>query len=272
MEKVNIALIQFQGVLGDTRANTEHAAKLCGDAADHGADIICLPELFSTGYHLGLIGDKIPYLAQRTDGETISVLREISKEHSCCIIAPIALEKEMPGVIYNSAVVMEDGRILGVYDKNHLWAMERFFFRPGETYPVFDTKYGRIAVMICYDMGFPEVARILTLKGAEIIFCPSAWRIQDRDMWNLNIPQRALENNLFVAGINRFGQEGDDLYMDGATKVAGPRGNIIAQIMEEKEDILYARLDGAEIISNRANDMYLHCRRPEQYGILSERI
>ena len=272
MRTVKIALIQFGGRLGDTAGNTVHAAALCREAAEKGADIICLPELFSTGYNLGLIGEKIPYLAQRLDGPTITALRELSEEKSCCIIAPIALEKEMPGVVYNSAVVLEDGRVLGVYDKNHLWAMERFFFRPGETYPVFDTKYGRIAVMICYDMGFPEVARILTLKGAEIIFCPSAWKIQDRDMWNLNIPQRALENNLFVAGVNRFGQEGDDLYMDGSSKVANPRGRVLAQIEEEREDILYAELNMEEIITNRANSMYLHCRRPDQYGLLSEHI
>lgn len=268
--KVKIALIQFGGVLADTRANTQHAVELCTDAAKQGAGIICLPELFSTGYNLRLIGDKIPYLAQRLDGETITALRKVSKEYSCCIIAPIALEKDIPGVVYNSAVVMEDGEILGVYDKNHLWAMERFFFRPGESYPVFDTKYGRIAVMICYDMGFPEVARILTLKGAEIIFCPSAWTILDRDMWNLNIPQRALENNLFVAGINRYGQEGDDLYMEGATKVCGPRGKIIGEIKEEKEATLFAELDMKEIIELRAKSMYLQCRRPDQYKLLVE--
>ena len=205
---VKIALIQFGGVLADTKANTEHAVELCTNAAKNGAQIICLPELFSTGYNLRLIGDKIPQMAQKLDGETITALRAVSKEYACCIIAPIALEKDIPGVVYNSAVVLEDGEILGVYDKNHLWAMERFYFRPGEAYPVFDTKYGRIGVMVCYDIGFPEVARILTLKGAEILFCPSAWTILDRDMWNLNIPQRALENNLFVAGINRYGQEG----------------------------------------------------------------
>ena len=267
---VKIALIQFGGVLADTKANTEHAVELCTNAAKNGAQIICLPELFSTGYNLRLIGDKIPQMAQKLDGETITALRAVSKEYACCIIAPIALEKDIPGVVYNSAVVLEDGEILGVYDKNHLWAMERFYFRPGEAYPVFDTKYGRIGVMVCYDIGFPEVARILTLKGAEILFCPSAWTILDRDMWNLNIPQRALENNLFVAGINRYGQEGDALYMEGATKVCGPRGKVIGEIKEEKEDILYAELNMSEIIEMRAKSMYLHCRRPDQYGLIVE--
>ena len=267
---VKIALIQFGGILADTSANTAHAVTLCTNAAKHGANIICLPELFSTGYNLRLIGSKIPYLAQKLDGETITALREVSRLYSCCIIAPIALEKDIPGVIYNSTVVLEDGEILGVYDKNNLWSMERFYIRPGESYTVFDTKYGRIAVMICYDMGFPEVARILTLKGAEIIFCPSAWTILDRDMWNLNIPQRALENNLFVAGINRYGQEGDDLYMEGATKVCGPRGKIIGEIKDEKEDILFAELNMDEIIEMRAKSMYLQCRRPDQYGLLQE--
>ncbi len=270
-ETVNIALIQFESVLGDTVASTAKAVKMCTEAAEKGAGIICLPELFSTGYNLDLIGSRIPELAQTVDGPTITALREVSRTYSCCIIAPIALIKEIPSVAYNSAVVMEDGEILGVYDKNHLWALERFFFRPGQSYPVFDTKYGRIGVMICYDMGFPEVPRILTLKGCEMIFCPSAWRILDRDMWNINIPQRALENNLFVAGINRYGREAD-LYMDGATKIANPRGHIIAEIKEEKEDILYCTIDKSEITELRATSMYLHCRRPEQYGLLTEQF
>ena len=269
---VKIALIQFGGILADTKTNTAHAVELCIDAARKGAQILCLPELFSTGYNLGLIGAKIPQMAQKLDGETITALRQVSKEYSCCIIAPIALEKDIPGVIYNSAVVMEDGEVLGVYDKNHLWAMERFFFRSGETYPVFETKYGKIAVMICYDMGFPEVARILMLKGAEIIFCPSAWTILDRDIWNLNIPQRALENNLFVAGINRYGREGDDLYMEGGTKVCGPRGKVIGELKEEKEDILFAELDLNEIRVLRSQSMYIQSRRPDQYSLLSEKF
>jgi predicted amidohydrolase len=110
---------------------------------------------------------------------------------------------------------------------------------------------GTVGIMICYDMGFPETARFLTLQGAEIIFCPSAWRSEDRDIWNLNIPQRALENTVFLAAVNRFGQEGDDLYLFGGSKVCNPRGQVLAEIKEEKEAILYCEIDLNEIIAQR---------------------
>ena len=121
----------------------------------------------------------------------------------------------------------------------------------------------------CYDAGFPEVARILALKGAELIFMPSAWRVQDWDMWNLNIPQRALENTLFVAGVNRFGHEGD-LYMFGNSKVADWRGRIIAESKEEKEEILYADIDLKQLTKARLDIHYLKDRRPDSYKMLSE--
>ncbi|MBS5130643.1 MAG: hypothetical protein KHZ01_09225 [Lachnospiraceae bacterium] len=134
---------------------------------------------------------------------------------------------------------------------------------------MFDTKYGKIGVMICYDAGFPETARVLTLKGAELIFMPSAWRIQDWDMWNLNIPQRALENTLYVAGVNRFGHE-DDLYMFGNSKVADWRGRIIAESKEEKEEIVYAEIDLDQLTKARLDIHYLKDRRPDSYKLLSE--
>lgn len=269
-QNVKVALIQFESVLGNTTENTLWAEKCCEEAAAQGNDIICLPEMFSTGYNLDLIGEKIPYMAQKVEGETVTALRKITKKWGCCIIAPIVLEKELRGIAYNSAVVIEDGRILGVYDKNHLWAQEKFFFRMGADYPIFQTKYGKIGVMICYDAGYPEAARILALRGAEIIFCPAAWRAQDIYMWDLNLRQRALENNCFVAGVNRFGREGE-LYLCGESKVIDPMGKIIAQLQEEAAGTLYAELDMNEIEKSRAYLMYLQNRRPEQYEELCTR-
>ncbi len=229
-----IALVQYQSVLGDLQKNADRAVEMVREAAAKGAKIVCFPEMFNTGYNFQLIGDGFHNCGETIDGHTITRLQKVAKECACYVIAPITLEKKVKGVFYNAAVVIDDeGVVLGDYSKHHLWAAERYYFHAGEDIPVFDTKYGKIGVMICYDAGFPETARVLTLKGAELIFMPSAWRIQDWDMWNLNIPQRALENTLYVAGVNRFGHE-DDLYMFGNSKVADWRGRIIAESKEEK--------------------------------------
>ncbi len=264
---VKTALIQFQSIMGDTVASTQKAIPMIEEAADNGAQIICLPELFSTGYNLGILGKKFPSMGEPIDGPTIQALQKVAKEKQVYLIAPIALYKpELPGVLFNSAVFINDeGGIEGAYDKNHLWALERFYFRNGENYPVFNTRYGRIGIMICYDAGFPEVARILTCKGAEIIFCPSAWCIEDKDIWHLNMPQRALENTCYVCAVNRFGQEGDDLYMGGYSMICGPRGQILAHLTEEKESTLYGELDLDALTEARTTSPYLRDRRPEQY-------
>lgn len=265
-----IALVQYQSVLGDLQKNADRAVEMVREAAAKGAKIVCFPEMFNTGYNFQLIGDGFHNCGETIDGHTITRLQKVAKECACYVIAPITLEKKVKGVFYNAAVVIDDeGVVLGDYSKHYLWAAERYYFHAGEDIPVFDTKYGKIGVMICYDAGFPETARVLTLKGAELIFMPSAWRIQDWDMWNLNIPQRALENTLYVAGVNRFGHE-DDLYMFGNSKVADWRGRIIAESKEEKEEIVYAEIDLDQLTKARLDIHYLKDRRPDSYKLLSE--
>lgn len=265
-----IALVQYQSVLGDLQKNADRAVEMVREAAAKGAKIVCFPEMFNTGYNFQLIGDGFHNCGETIDGHTITRLQKVAKECACYVIAPITLEKKVKGVFYNAAVVIDDeGVVLGDYSKHHLWAAERYYFHAGEDIPVFDTKYGKIGVMICYDAGFPETARVLTLKGAELIFMPSAWRIQDWDMWNLNIPQRALENTLYVAGVNRFGHE-DDLYMFGNSKVADWRGRIIAESKEEKEEIVYVEIDLDQLTKARLDIHYLKDRRPDSYKLLSE--
>ena len=153
---------------------------------------------------------------------------------------------------------------MGTFDKAHLWALERFYFRSGNELPVFDTEFGKVGVMICYDMGFPEVARILALKGAELIVCPSAWCEEDHDVWNYNTQCRALENTVFLAAVNRHGRE-NDLYMGGHTRVCNPRGAVIAELAEEAEGILYAELDFEQLKTFRTASPYLRDRRPDLY-------
>ena len=226
------------------------------------------PEMFTTGYELSIVGPRITELAEPVNGPTITALREAAKQAGVYVVAPIALyHDDLPGVPFNSAVLIDrEGNVAGVYDKQHLWALERFYFRSGCDCPVFDTDFGRIGVMICYDMGFPEVARMLALQGADLILCPSAWCQEDMDVWDVNAPARALENTAFVAAVNRYGVE-DQLVMPGHTKVCNPRGHVVAELAEEAEGVLHVELDLNEVVDYRQRSPYLRDRRPDLYDL-----
>lgn len=265
---ISLALIQFESILGDPKANRRKAEAMIREAAENGAELICLPEMYTTGYNLDIIGPQITQLAENIDGPTVTDLQQLAKELKIHIVAPLALnlEDDPEARPFNSAVFIGDeGQILGVYSKCHLFETERMYFQPGQELPVYDTKFGKIGIMICFDAGFPEVARILQMKGAELIVCPSAWRIQDMGVWHLNMPQRAQENSCYLAAINRYGKEGS-LYMGGYSIVCGPEGDIIKELIEEKEDILYCTIDGQRLADFRADGgPYLPYRRPELY-------
>ena len=263
---MKIALIQFEVAIFEVEANTAHACDLIAEAAGNGADLVVLPELFSTGYNLDIVGPRILDLAERVDGPTVAALRAAARENNVYVIAGLALVKEqLPAVAFNSSVFIDcTGELMGTFDKAHLWALERFYFRSGNELPVFDTEFGKVGVMICYDMGFPEVARILALKGAELIVCPSAWCEEDHDVWNYNTQCRALENTVFLAAVNRHGRE-NDLYMGGHTRVCNPRGAVIAELAEEAEGILYAELDFEQLKTFRTASPYRRDRRPDLY-------
>ena len=163
---VHLALVQFESVLCDPAANTQKACRMIAEAAAEGADLVVLPELFSTGYELNIVGPHVPELAEPVDGPTVRALQDAARAGNCYVVAGLALAYDMAGVPFNSSVVIDrQGELLGTYDKQHLWALERFYFRSGCDCPVFDTDFGRIGVMICYDMGFPEVARMLGNGG-----------------------------------------------------------------------------------------------------------
>lgn len=260
-----LALIQFESVLCDPAANTATACALIADAAAQGVDLVVLPELFSTGYELNIVGPRIPELAEPIDGPTVTALQQAARQANCYVVAGLALTHAMPGVAYNSAVLIDrSGNLAGVYDKQHLWALERFYFRSGEGSPVFDTDFGRLGILICYDLGFPEVARMLALQGAEILVCPSAWCAEDMDVWDVNVPARALENTAFVVAVNRFGCE-DELVMPGHTKVCNPRGHVVAELQEETAGVLHVELDLDDVVRHRVSSPYLRDRRPDLY-------
>lgn len=269
--KVTVGLVQMDCVLMDKEKNIARMLEFLKEASEKHTDIICFPEMCTTGYSPDLIQGKYLELAEEPDGETFQILSKRAKEYGMYIAAPIVLKSTMPGVLYNGLIMVgKDGSLMGTYNKTHLWAGERFWFRSGSEYPVFQTEFGKVGMMICYDGGFPEVSRILTLKGAELILCPSAFPIWDKDMWDIYFASRSLENGCFVAGINRVGTEGK-CEMFGNNKIYNPRGKLLTEAPVNEEALLTCTVDLDEVAYYRENEVvYLRDRRPETYEIISE--
>ncbi|WP_407702997.1 nitrilase-related carbon-nitrogen hydrolase [Virgibacillus tibetensis] len=270
-KKVSIGIIQMESHLGDVEANLEKAVKMIKEAVEKGSNIVCFPELFSTGYHLAYLKEKTNELGMKYFDETVETLSGAARKYGVYIIAPIVEERELNGVAYNSALVFDkDGSLMGSMAKTHLWALERFYFKEGSEFPVFKTEHGNIGIAICYDAGFPEVSRSLCLQGADIVFVPSAWRIEDEDMWDLNLPQRALENLFFTVGVNAVNKK-HDLHLFGKSKVCNPRGKIIKELPSDQEVVEVVEIDLGDIAKYRTEISYLRDRKPIIYNLLTDR-
>ena len=263
---VRIGLIQFASIHGGPRSQPCQ-----GDTHGRGGGrsrlpfIICFPEAFTTGYHIPTLEARVGQLAEPLDGPTVSSLADAARRSHLYVIAPLILLDGPSGTVTNSAVVIDPrGEVMGVYSKNHLWPPEAGVFTAGDGYPVFDTSYGRVGIMICYDANFPEPARILALLGAELIFMPCAWRIQDKAFYDLIVPARAMDNQLFVAAVNAFGMQGD-LHLFGNSKVADCSGRLVAESVKGSEEILVVDLDLDQVTETRAAFPLFRDRRPGQY-------
>ena len=263
------------GVEKIKQAMIDKHVELIARAAEKGAQVVCLQELFYGPYFCAEQDTKWYELAESIpDGPTTRLMGELAKKHRMVLIVPI-YEEDLPGVYYNTASVIDaDGTYLGKYRKTHIphcapgfW--EKFYFRPGNLgYPVFDTKVGRVAVYICYDRHFPDGARCLGLNGAEIVFNPSATVAGLSEyLWKLEQPAHAVANQYFLGAINRPGYEdpwrigefyGDSYFCD-------PRGQIMAEGKRVEDDIVIADLDLDTIREVRNTWQFFRDRRPETY-------
>jgi N-carbamoylputrescine amidase len=262
------------------------------DAGKQGVQILCLQEIFNTPYFCPG-QDAVWYAsAEPVPGPTTERLAEYAKKYAMVMVIPL-FEKEQAGFLYNTAAVIDsDGSYLGKYRKNHIphtsgfW--EKFFFKPGNLgYPVFQTRYARVGVYICYDRHFPDGARILGLDGAEIVYNPSILGLDGAEivynpsatvaglsqyLWKLEQPAHAVANGYFMGCINRVGQEKPwnlgKFY--GTSYFVNPRGQIIAEASEEKDELLVAEFDLDMIEEVRAVWQFFRDRRPETYQKLVE--
>ncbi len=268
--KVKIGMIQLESALLDVRKNVERAKEKIKEVADEGAQIVCLPEMFATGYDLKNLKEKIVDESLAQFEYIKEEMSQAAKDNGVYLIAPFGEVREVPGVLYNSALFFDDqGTLIGSFGKSHLWALDRLYFREGSEYPVFDTKYGKVGILICYDAGFPEASRAMCLNGAEIVFYPSAWRVQDEDMWDLNMRQRALENIYFTVGVNSY-DPSESTQLFGKSKICNPRGKVLTELPKNEEAQRVFEIDLDEVATQRTDISYLRDRRPDCYGALQK--
>ncbi|NLM30198.1 MAG: peptidyl-arginine deiminase [Methanomicrobiales archaeon] len=278
-----IGLIQT-AVGSDPDRNLAHTLDMVRAAIREGARVICLQELFQTPYFPQYDDRDASAYAGTIPGPVTRAFSALAREEGVVIIVPL-YERTADGEYYNTAVVIDaDGELLPPYRKVHIpydpLFYEKTYFRPGDNYRVYDTRYGRIAVLICYDQWFPEAARVVALQGAEIIFYPTAlgsiageeeppegdWR----EAWETVQRGHAIANSVHVAAVNRVGEEGDIRFFGGSF-VADAFGNVLARA-GDGEEVLVVEIDLSMNEFVREGWGFFRNRRPGTYGALTRRI
>ncbi|PWU11841.1 MAG: acyltransferase [Verrucomicrobia bacterium] len=288
-KKVRIALIQ-SACSADPGANMNKAMAFAQSAAREGAQIICTQELFRSQYFCQTEDHSRFDLAEPIPGPTTEAFAKLAKEKQVVIIASI-FEKRAPGLYHNSAVVIDaDGALLGIYRKMHIpddpLYYEKFYFTPGDLgFRAWQTRYAKIGVAICWDQWFPEAARLTALKGAQILFYPTAigWHPAEKAAdgqeqhlaWETIQRAHSIANGCFVAVPNRVGHEkisGDGIEFWGQSFVAGPSGQILEKLDPQNEGILLVNIDLNQVETTRTHWPFLRDRRIDAYEGLSQRM
>lgn len=291
-QQFNIGLIQMS-CSSDPKLNLEKAIERIRQSARDGAQIVCLQELFLSPYFCQTEDVDMFDLAETIPGPATEALVPIAKSERVVLIVPI-FERRAAGVYHNSAVVIDaDGSLLGIYRKMHIpddpCYFEKFYFTPGDLgFKVFDTKYARVGVLVCWDQWYPEAARLIALQGASVIFYPTAighhptekadHGTAQQDAWELVQRSHAVTNGVYVAAANRVGHEGhpdgagDGLDFWGGSFVADPFGSIIKRAENEKEQVLVVGCDLKILENTRRNWPFLRDRRIDAYGPITQRV
>ncbi|OGS05817.1 MAG: acyltransferase [Elusimicrobia bacterium RIFCSPLOWO2_12_FULL_59_9] len=244
-------------------------------AAKERVQLLCLQELFYGPYFCAEQNVRWYDLAEPVPGPTTVLMQKLAKKHKMVMVVPI-YETPETGTYYNTAVVIDaDGAILGKYRKSHIphcapgfW--EKFYFKPGNLgYPVFETRYAKVGVYICYDRHFPDGARILGLNGAEVVFNPSATVASHAEyLWKLEQPAHAVANQYFVGANNRLGREKpwDIGEFFGQSYFCNPRGRIISEGPRDRDALVVSDMDLDLILEVRKQWQFFRDRRPETYA------
>jgi beta-ureidopropionase len=278
MATVKAALVQMN-FSTDTAKNVEKGARLIREAADEGAEIICLPELATNVYFPFDIDPKWLKVAEPVPGPSTETICAAAKEANAYVLFSL-YEKAQDGELYNSAVFIDpDGKIMGTYRKIQIplvkmaaiTGIEKYYFRPGNLgYPVWKTEIGvTVGTVICYDRHFPEGPRALALNGCDLMFVPTA-TAAGSTIWELELQAHAVANLMWVGGVNRVGvDEGGgptDFY--GRSFFASPTGDVVARLGGELDAVLHCEIDTEVSAQLRDEWGFFRDRRPEAYGAL----
>jgi len=287
--KFSIGLIQTTCAL-DPAANLDRTCEKIREAAKKGAQIVCTEELFRSQYFCREEDARLFDLAETIPGPSTQRLQPLAKELGVVIVASL-FEKRAAGLYHNTAVVIDaDGSLLGIYRKMHIpddpLFFEKFYFTPGDLgFRSFDTKFGRIAVLVCWDQWYPEAARLAAMSGANIIFYPTAigWHPAEKaqygesqhDAWRTIQRSHAIANGIYVAAVNRVGFEGPadrGLEFWGASFVSDPFGRVLSEASHDREEILVVECDPAVMEEVRRGWPFLRDRRIDAYGPILNRF
>jgi N-carbamoylputrescine amidase len=272
--------------------NVARAAERVREAAARGAEVVCLPEMYRTPYFCQKEDHANFALAETVPGPSTEALSGAAKAARVAVVVPI-FERRAPGVYHNSAVILDaDGKVAGLYRKMHIpddpLFYEKFYFAPGDLgFRAFDVGPGRVGTLICWDQWYPEGARLTALRGASVLFYPTAigWHpsekaehgVQQRSAWQTIQRSHAIANGVYVAVVNRVGHErpaegGDGLEFWGTSFLADPFGVVIAEASTDREEILVGEVSLARINEVRTHWPFLRDRRIDAYAGIERRF
>jgi len=287
---VKLGLLQT-ACSADPKANLTKTLAFAERAAKQGAQIICTQELFRSQYFCQNEDHENFKLAEPVPGPSTAAFQKLARKHSVVVIASL-FEKRASGVYHNTAAIIDaNGSVLGMYRKMHIpddpLFYEKFYFTPGDLgFRAWQTRYGRIGVLICWDQWYPEGARLTAMQGAEILFYPTAigWHPKEKaeygehqhGAWELIQRSHAVANGCYVASVNRIGLEqpigGDGLEFWGQSFVAGTSGQILAKASVNREEVMIVPVDLSKVDVTRTHWPFLRDRRIDAYGGLTQRL
>jgi N-carbamoylputrescine amidase len=287
-----IGLIQMR-MVEDVNTNLAHACEMLEQAAKKGVEVACLPELFRSPYFCQSEDASIFDLAEAIPGPSTAELSKVAKKHGMVITGSL-FERRAAGIYHNTSVVLDaDGQHVGTYRKMHIpddpLFYEKYYFTPGDLgFQAFETKFGKLGQLVCWDQWYPEAARLTAMQGANVIFYPTAigWHPAEKaefgeaqaSAWETIQRSHAIANGVYVASCNRIGLEkpknlnGDGIEFWGNSFIADPFGRIIAKASSDKEEIITAVCDPALQEYTRRNWPFFRDRRIDAYGDITKRF
>jgi len=296
LERFRVGLVQMS-CGPEPNDNLHKALARVAEAAQRGAQVVCLPELFRTEYFCQREDASLFDLAEPIPGPTTAKLSEVARKHGLVLVASL-FEKRAPGIYHNTAAVFDtDGALRGIYRKMHIpddpLYYEKYYFTPGDLgFRAHQTQIGKLGTLVCWDQWYPEGARLTALQGASVLFYPTAiaWHPAEKkefgktqhDAWRTIQRAHAIANGVYVGVVNRVGFEtgsirgasapGEGLEFWGGSFLCDPFGTVIAEASEDKEEIVVGEVDLQKIEDTRRNWPFLRDRRIDSYAPITHRL